>query len=661
VSMGDVRRAIATMGDRGWKARGDLPDDAPVPDYSTGGDVSRRVASSTVAPVDFVSVLTGQMTNPLLLQRRANLGLPTSDAPAPAQSVNLTVVESGGGRPASVDWRSRWGGHWLTTIQDQSSANNCWAFAAAALMETMVRIEHGYWAKRSEGDLRDGWGVADQNWMKRDGVPPSQHGAGEADALDFVVRMGIADPGCYPWYSADHAYTPTADRGGRIVTIASYETIGGVEEQKRWIDAVGPVTASFTAFDDFKAYVSGVYRKSPYEEAFSKGEGHIVLVVGYDDAQQCWIVRNSWGTGWGDAGYGLIAYGEVDIDSSAKYGMHTTSPDPWSKRRLHNGCLLESDSGANHRNFEMVRSSVPRASHVWRAGGENGDLSWHQGEFLEDPNEIGAGAACLGYPSLTATTFGRGLECVYWEGSGRLRHWWFDKASNRWMNGGQFGPSDVQGYPGFVQGNYGAPGNFEVVFRASDGHLHHWWRDNAAPWAWHEGVAFADAVRQSGPSLVQSQLGTTGNLDLVCVLNSGVMQHWWRDNDHDLSWKGGTTFGAGVGDTPVVMIEGTAGAVDQLTPGNFEMCVAVNGQVQHWWRNNAYPERIHPGRLRPIHPDPPDWTQSATFGHDIKHVWGVVQSSFGQDLEIVVERSDGAPQHYWRDGGGWHEGAVISV
>ena len=45
---------------------------------------------------------------------------------------------------------------------------------------------------------------------------------------------------------------------------------------------------------------------------------HCICVVGYDDSQQCWIIKNSWGTTWGTNGFGRIGYGQADllIDSS---------------------------------------------------------------------------------------------------------------------------------------------------------------------------------------------------------------------------------------------------------------------------------------------------------------------------------------------------------
>jgi hypothetical protein len=660
-TMGDVRRAVALLGDRAWRVRDDLGDDDPVPDHHTGADLGRCTAAAQAPAIDLAAVVGASPASPPMHVRRRALGL-VADAAEPLGPVTPAMqVEAGAARPRMVDWRTRWGGGWLATIQDQNPCYDCWAFAGAALVETIVRIEHGVWSKRSEGDLRDGWGEAEEDWLHRDGTAPCAHGAGENDALDFVRRMGIADPGCYAFVNHDQPYAPTPDRSGRTVRIAEVHELGDVETQKRWIDAVGPLAAPFDCYDDFKAVASeDVYHKSAWEEVFSKAEGHIVLIVGYDDDAGCWIIRNSWGTGWGNQGYGRFGYGECRIDEFAKYGVQNTDPDPWTRRNLHGGCLVESGNGRWHRNFEMVRWAAPRARHVWRAGGEDGDLTWRAGATLENPDDMAAGVT-VGYPTLISTTFDRHLECVHREPSGRLRHWWREEGGGPWNDGGPFGPDDVAGYPGFVQGRHGAPGNFEVVVRTADGRLNHWYRDQASH-AWNDGGRFAAGVRMSGPSLVQSRLGASGNLDLVCVLDTGHLQHWWRDEDQGMVWRPGTIFGEGVGETPVCMIEGEFGRTDETKAGNFELCVAVDGRVQHWWRDNSLPPRVHEGgALHPLHPEQPDWHFGGTFGHDVRHVWGLIQGSFGFDLEVIVERTDSTPQHYWRDGAGWHEGPIVDV
>jgi len=450
-----------------------------------------------------------------------------------------------------------------------------------------------------------------------------------------------------------------------------------------------------------------------------------VLVVGYDDNQSAWILRNSWGPAWGDNGYALFGYGECKIDDFAKLGVRNVNPDPWSRRRVHNGCFIESGNGETHRNFELVRSATPRVRHLWRQGGENGDFGWHDAGELSNPNDPGAGAAAIGMPAVTATTYNRNFETVYWEGSGWLRHWFLDQASAKWCDGGRFGDGRIQGFPGFIQSSYGAPGNFEVAVRGNDGDLRHWWREGPPNFAWHDGGSIAQLVRMSGPSLVQS-VGDPGNLYVVAVMVNGQLQLWWRDDQGGTGWHAGEVFAEDIGETPPVMIQGQFGMVDELGVGNFELIVAVNGSIQHWWRDNSalaiepprsqhanidifdeiddlanYPERISAAERAGITGDIVDlantsknqrvvkaanasigsvvtepwykrigidvehfvsrWHHGATFGSDVKHAWGLLQGSFGFNLEAIIERTDSSLQHWYRDGEGWHEGETIDV
>jgi hypothetical protein len=383
-----------------------------------------------------------------------------------------------------------------------------------------------------------------------------------------------------------------------------------------------------------------VYRKADFlssgQRNFYRGL-HATLIVGYDDTQNCWISKNSWGRSWGDNGFFRIAYGEVKIDDYAKFGIRFTDPDSWTKRRLHSGNIIESGFGNFNNNFEMVATANgTQIRHWWRNNSASG-FPWGQGATF--------GNDAVVCPTFTDTTYNRNFELVYLTTGRRLHHWFFDQGSRRWIDGGIFGPSDAAGVPGFIQSNYGRPGNFEVVVRTADGRLNLWWRMNGPPWTWNDGGRFGGNVLFSSPSLIQSHFGRQGNFELVCVLNNGQMQHWWRNNDdRNLPWIAGVTFGSGIS-SPPCMIEGLYGATDENRAGNFELCVAVpGGRIQHWWRNNQ-------GRL--------EWINSATFGHDVRAVAGLLEGSFGFNLEVIALRTDNQLQHYWRDGSGWHEGAVI--
>ena len=136
------------------------------------------------------------------------------------------------------------------------------------------------------------------------------------------------------------------------------------------------------------------------------------------------------------------------------------------------------------------------------------------------------------------------------------------------------------------------------------------------------------------------------------MTDTNVMQRWWRDDPNTMNWAPCETFGANV-KSPPVMIRSQFGASEETVPGNYELCVAVDGSIQHWWTSG--------------NPEPTTtatWSQSATFttnvaGKQVKQVLGLIESSFGFDLELVALLSDDSLQHFWRDGGGWHAGPVF--
>lgn len=647
---GLLRNALTRRNLR-WKVLDTLRDDELAREHALGGDSKGLLPAATVKALDLARLLGVPSANPLLNERRVAHGFlaPRSLVRTIATPIRVSntraVLQPGrggpvatpgstpppaGGTAAAVDWRMRWGTPWITTVQNQQFCGSCWAFATVALVESMVRIEHAVWAKASEADVHDGMGRVCADW----GNLP--------DTIAWIQAHGVCDAEAYPYHTDDTGYHPPADRDGRSIRVPNFEWIGSPADQKVWLDTVGPIATWMMVWRDFDFYGGGIYEKVdtlPDGTANYERGGHFVLIVGYDDAQGCWICKNSWGTGWGEAdwrgerGYIRVKYGEAGIDDYAKLGVRFTNPDPWTKRRLHGGNMIESGNGELHRNFEMVATAGLQLRHWWRDGR---DFQWHVASMFGTPDA----AAC---PALTSTTYNRNFELVYLTAGHRLHHWWLDQGTGRWNDGGVFGPADAAGVPGLCQGNYGQPGNFEVVVRTADGRLAHWWRQNGAPWTWSESARFAGDILLSGPTLVQSNYGRQGNLELVAVRTDGRMQHYWRDNDNGMVWRDGAVFGAGV-TSPPCMIEGQFGCGDERAIGNFELCVAVGGVVQHWWRDNQ---------------GGTGWHMSASFGSGIQAVTGLVEGSFGFNLEVVALRTDRQLQHFWRDGGGWHAGSVI--
>jgi hypothetical protein len=553
-----------------------------------------------------------------------------------------------------VDWRTRWGWPWISTVRNQGPCSNCWGFAMTALYEAMVRIEHCVWCRRSEADVVCGAG--------KDCRQIGNFG----EARSFVNRYGLADPDCFPWTTAVPLYisrpdggdleampiAPTPDRSGRTLRMAEsdWTSISDNTQRKAWIDAVGPMAVMVTLLSDFGGYGGGIYSPSP--TARTNGV-HALLVVGFDDSQQCWIVKNSWGSAWGEAGFARIAYGDDWIESPDWGGVWNTNPDPWTRRRLRTGGLLQSGNGAQHDNMELFVVCGINILHLWRDFGAT--APWHEAGFVvnSDPFASWHGDDVLDAPAAIQSTFNRNFELIYRSNTGELRHVHYDQAFGWWIDDGKFGYGDAMGIPGLVQSTRGAPGDFEVVVATIGGSLQHWTKHNGAPWTnppgtWYLRQVFGSGIAFGGPGLVQSRLGVTGVLEAgqgelhyVGTTAGGQIAHFSCSPGG--LWSQVDTFGSGINSAPC-LIQGQSGAVDELDNGNFELCVAANGHIEHWWRDN------HTGG---------PWTLSATFGDSARKVVGLAETN-GFILELVAQRTDGEYQHYYRTPAGWFAGDIIA-
>ncbi|NTW36077.1 MAG: hypothetical protein HGB17_08100, partial [Syntrophobacteraceae bacterium] len=90
---------------------------------------------------------------------------------------------------------------------------------------------------------------------------------------------------------------------------------------KNALNTYGPLVTTMDVYSDFYYYTTGVYSKA----SGTYLGGHAILLVGYDDAAQCFIAKNSWGNGWGESGFFRIAYSQ--LRSEVYFGEYTIAFD----------------------------------------------------------------------------------------------------------------------------------------------------------------------------------------------------------------------------------------------------------------------------------------------------------------------------------------------
>jgi C1A family cysteine protease len=249
-------------------------------------------------------------------ERRRRLGLivtPEEMASLTAQTARMAAQEdmrfgAGVGAPASVDWRA---GGYVTSIKNQGDCGSCVSFCSCSVIESAVRIKlqnPAYAIDLSEGFMQFCGGGSCGGW-------------GLTSGLAFAQSTGVTDEGCMPYQDHDMncAASRCSDWQNRLTKISSFTGHSSMAARKDAIANVGPVLAGMEVWSDFFAYKgTAPYVKSSAATRLSPPGYHCISVVGYDDSQSCWIIKNSWGTTWGDGGFGRIGYGQTDIliDSS---------------------------------------------------------------------------------------------------------------------------------------------------------------------------------------------------------------------------------------------------------------------------------------------------------------------------------------------------------
>nr|WP_050671407.1 C1 family peptidase [Luteipulveratus halotolerans] len=197
------------------------------------------------------------------------------------------------------------------------------SFGSVAVMEGTVR-----WGRRaptlavdlSEAHLFYGHGgsvgvTCDTGWMP---LP----------ALTFCTSKGITYEAEFPYVAGNPGgkTAPTGWENHRGRATGTTDLTGKIAAIKTHLTTVGPVTGCFIVYSDFFGYSSGVYKHVTGDEE----GGHCVAIVGYDDTKAAWIIKNSWGTGWGMGGFGYIGYGECLIDTWSNIGVTGVRLRTWT-------------------------------------------------------------------------------------------------------------------------------------------------------------------------------------------------------------------------------------------------------------------------------------------------------------------------------------------
>lgn len=215
--------------------------------------------------------------------------------------------------PTSVDWRNKKA---VTPVKDQGQCGSCWSFSTTGALEGIYAIQTGKLLSFSEQQL------VDCDNIKHGGKDHGCHGGLMDNAFSWIQKNGgLCTEETYP-YISQSGETQVCQTECSVVPntrIQSWVDVPSTDQDLMSAIAQQPVSIAIEADQkDFQLYKSGVFTGK-----CGTTLDHGVLVVGYgtENKEDFYLVKNSWGTTWGDQGYIKLGRGPQYNDGQGQCGI----------------------------------------------------------------------------------------------------------------------------------------------------------------------------------------------------------------------------------------------------------------------------------------------------------------------------------------------------
>jgi C1A family cysteine protease len=201
--------------------------------------------------------------------------------------------------PETVDLRSQ-----CSLIESQGSLGSCTACALVGNLELLKKKELNKVLNFSRLFL-----YYNERLIRK--TTDTDSGASLRDGIKTLVKAGDCPEDLWPYEIEKFTLKPSeqAYQSADDYQITSYYRINSTSEMKHTLSTGFPFVFGFAVYESFESPEVAQSGIVPMPQATERMiGGHAVMAVGYEDKKEQFIVRNSWGEGWGDKGYFYMPY-----------------------------------------------------------------------------------------------------------------------------------------------------------------------------------------------------------------------------------------------------------------------------------------------------------------------------------------------------------------
>lgn len=208
--------------------------------------------------------------------------------------------------PSAVDLRASW---W--TIEDQEDTGSCVGWATAEGVVRWHMVKAGRLGRTTPLSPRFVWMASKETdeFVSRPETFIEEAGTSLKAAMDIVRKYGVVPMTTLPFHLATKMYTGSENAFFALAAqrrIAAYFNLGkNLTQWKTWLASHGPILAALSVDHSWDNAAATGGNIDTFMPNTVRG-GHAIAIVGYT-ASGRFIVRNSWGTAWGDKGFGYVS------------------------------------------------------------------------------------------------------------------------------------------------------------------------------------------------------------------------------------------------------------------------------------------------------------------------------------------------------------------